>query len=104
MDAVDLRTSSKCLKAHAWNKLSSPSLSRPLPCMPQTPALLQDQFFFSQEGDSEDGREKNEETKIKYYVFFYQEKFLEVRADYRFNMYLKFLYGKDKPWGRAQVT
>ena len=37
-------------------------------------------------------------------MFFYQEKFSEVRADYRFNMYLKFLYGKDKPWGRAQVT
>ena len=27
--------------------------------------------------------------------FFYQEKFLEVRADYRFHMYLKFLYGKE---------
>ena len=35
--------------------------------------------------------------KLKYYVFFYQEKFLEVRSDYRFNMYLKFLYGKVSP-------
>lgn len=45
--------------------------------------------------------EKKQNTR---FFFFYQEKFLEVRADYRFNMYLKFLYGKDKPWGRAQVT
>ena len=64
--------------------------------MPQTPARTAARsifsFFFSQEGDGEDGREK-----IKYYVFFYQEKFLEVRSDYRFNMYLKFLYGKVSP-------
>lgn len=102
MDAVDLPTSSWCPKAHALNKIIVP-LFPILTCMPQTPALLQDQyflFFFSQEGDGEDGREKI----IYYTVFFYQEKFLEVRSDYRFNMYLKFLYGKDKPWGRAQVT
>ena len=71
MDPVDRPTSSWCPKAHALNKIIVP-LFPLLTCMPQTPALLQDQFFlffFSQEGDSEDGREKNEDTKIKYYVF-----------------------------------
>ena len=80
--------------------LPPPNLHAPDPCT----HCCKINYFFSQEGDSEDGREKMGKQKLKYYVFFYQEKFLEVRSDYRFNMYLKFLYGKDKPWGRAQVT